>query len=161
LKRPRPRLLKCVLAISAFPAAASAELLRVEQSYGGIECASCVDSIAKGIKRVRGVESAEVNPGKNVVVVHLAAGNRVKLEAIRDAIKATGFTPGEAAIEARGKLDDKQFVVEGTRQVFATQSEKVTEGVATVTGEVPASGPGEPLRLNIRALKSARAPGAP
>jgi copper chaperone CopZ len=134
----------------------------VEQSYGGIECHSCVDSIAKGVKRLRGVESAEVDAKKNMVVIQLADGNRVKIEAIRDAIKATGFTPGDATIEARGKLNDKQFVVDGTRQVFEVETADAPAGdPATVTGEVPASGPGEPLRLKIRTLRIIKAPGAP
>jgi copper chaperone CopZ len=137
-------------------------LIRVEQSYGGIECLSCVDSIARGIKRLRGVGSAEVDTKKNTVRIELAEGNRVKIEAIRDAIKATGFTPGYATIEARGRLNEKQFIVDGTRQVFEIESaDAPAGGAATVTGEVPASGAGEPLRLKIRAFRIIKAPGAP
>jgi hypothetical protein len=110
-----------------------------------------VEAIARGIQRLRGVESADVDAKKSVVRITLATGNRVKLEAIRDAIKATGYTPGDAAIEAKGKLAAKKFVVDGSRQVFETDSAE-PDGIGTVRGVVPASRPGEPLRLNVQRL---------
>ena len=151
------------LAISVLSVPAFAELLHVEQSFGGFECLSCVESIVKGAKRLRGVESAEVDAKRGVVHIRLAEGNRVKLDAIRDAIKATGFTPGEAAITAKGSLQENQFVVAGSQQVFTTSGEAKKEwpsGVATAVGVVPASSAGEPLRLNIRELRASRPEGA-
>lgn len=153
-------LLRCGLAISIVGGTAYAELLRVEQAFGGFECLSCVESIVKGVKRLRGVQSAEVDAKRGMVRIELAEGNRVKLDAIRDAIKATGFTPGEATITAKGSLQETRFVLDGYQQTFLTPGEaakKWASGVATVIGVVPASAAGEPLRLNIRELR----PGGP
>jgi copper chaperone CopZ len=139
-------------------APAYAELLRVDQSFGGLECASCVDAIAKGIQRLRGVESAQVDAKAGAVHVVLREGNRVKIEAIRDAIKATGFTPGDAAIQARGRIGDGKFVIEGTQQAFEIQppGSEAESGEATAEGIVPASAAGEPLRLRLRSLRLLR-----
>ena len=156
MKRPRQRLLWSALAISVLAPAARAELLRVEQSFGGIECASCVESVAKGLKRLRGVESVELDAEKSVVRIALAEGNRVKLEAIRDAIKATGYTPGDATLEARGKVSGKQFALTVTNQIFEIEGEALpAEGAATIHGAVPASAAGEPLRLRVRSARVA------
>jgi copper chaperone CopZ len=130
------------------------ELLRVEQSFGGIDCAGCASSIVARLKRLRGVSEAEEKDSKVRVV--LEEGNRVKLSVIRDIVKGTGYTPGEAAIAARGRLEQTagqwRFTVED--QVFAVDAAPpgAQAGHAEVEGAVPASGAGEPLRLRILRL---------
>jgi copper chaperone CopZ len=132
----------------------AAELLKVEQRYGGIECASCVDAIARGVKRLRGVESAEVDTKANVVKIALATGNRVTLAAIRDAVKATGFTPGEAAIEAHARLEKRRVVIGD--EIFETAAPDVLEGDAAIAGEVAAAAPGQPTRIKLRRAHARR-----
>jgi copper chaperone CopZ len=148
-----------LLLIAAIPL--HGELLRVEQRYGGMECLSCVRAVESGIKRLRGVESVEAHPKSGVVNVALIAGNRVKLADIRDAVKATGFTPGAASIRAQGQLEEKRFVTGQETFELAGKPHELPAGEAMVEGDVPASGAGEPLRLQIRSARVVKPVGSP
>lgn len=80
-----------------------AELLRVELSMGGLDCASCAQSVDRILKRIKGVDAASFRTQDSVAVLDLKAGNSVRLEQIRDAVKGIGYTPGVAKITARGQ----------------------------------------------------------
>ena len=71
---------------------------------------------------MRGVQSAELMPEKNLAILKLLEGNTIRLERIRDEIKGVGFTPKEAAISALGRASQDQgiwsFTMEGTNQKF-------------------------------------------
>jgi copper chaperone CopZ len=83
---------------------ARAEFLTIDQKYSGIDCASCVTAIEKGIKRIRGVETVEVVAAEAVAKVKLAPSNTAGLDRVRDAIKATGYTPDTARVTVRGRV---------------------------------------------------------
>jgi copper chaperone CopZ len=89
-----------------------AEFLRVELTLGGLECASCAQSVDRSLKRIRGVESAEFRTAGSVAIVQLAPGNKVDLARIRDAVKGIGYTPKSAKVTARGEAreQDGQWV---------------------------------------------------
>jgi copper chaperone CopZ len=99
-----------------------AEFRRIQYTVAGMDCVSCVDSLTKRLKRIRGVDSAELNVQKGTAVLELARGNAVKLDLIRDEIKGAGFTPREARVVVRGKAvtaDGRwRFEVEGSGQVY-------------------------------------------
>ena len=89
---------------AALPVCTRAEFLSIDQKYSGIDCASCVKSIESGIKRIRGVEAVEVVAAEGVAKVKLAPGNTAGLDRVRDAIKATGYTPDTARVTVRGRV---------------------------------------------------------
>jgi cation transport ATPase len=82
----------------------AAEFLSIEQRFGGIVCGSCAESLQKSFSRLRGVESVQVNMEEGVARLTLRPGNRVRLEDIRDRIKAVGFTPAAAQVKAEGSV---------------------------------------------------------
>ena len=82
----------------------AAEFLSIEQRFGGIVCGSCAESLQKSFSWLRGVESVQVNMEEGVARLTLRPGNRVRLEDIRDRIKAVGFTPAAAQVRAEGNV---------------------------------------------------------
>jgi copper chaperone CopZ len=79
-----------------------AEYLRIEQSFGAMDCASCAEFIQKKLTRNPGVESVNVDRKKNVVTVVLKPGNKVRLRQIRDFVEQSGFQPKEAEVVVLG-----------------------------------------------------------
>jgi copper chaperone CopZ len=91
--------------------AARAEFLQVEVFIRDMNCESCSESLAASMKRMRGVEKAEVDFKAGTVRLDLAEKNRVGVEQVWDAIKRVGFTPGETKIRVRGALKGSKLEV--------------------------------------------------
>jgi mercuric ion binding protein len=81
-----------------------AEFRQVEIKVSGLECVSCAESLPKTIERMRGVESATMDPKAGVVLVKLKAGNKLPLEDLRDKLKQAGYTPGDAKVSVVGTM---------------------------------------------------------
>lgn len=92
------------------------------------------------IKKMRGVESVEVLSEQAVVRIELQADNKVRLEAIRDALKGIGLTPKDAKVVARGRAAAGQFTLEGLNQAYAlSPGQPLPDAeLVTVEGVVPA-----------------------
>ena len=82
----------------------SAEFRQVEIKVSGLECVSCAESLPKTLERMRGVESATMDPKAGLVVVKLKTGNKLPLEDLRDKLKQAGYTPGDAKVNAVGAM---------------------------------------------------------
>lgn len=124
--------LVCLAALACLPL--PAEYLVMEHHFGGIECGSCAESLARSVRKMRGVEEVEVDAKQSVLRVRLAAGNRVRLSTVRDTMKSVGFTPQEARVEAQGQVDGGEFIVSGERLRLA--GKPVTGAVVRLTGSV-------------------------
>jgi hypothetical protein len=100
---------------------ARAEFLRIEQSLASLDCASCAESLATRMKRLRGVESAATTPD-GFVRIELKPDNTVRLETVRDLVKGGGFTPHEARVRVRGTAVETggrwEFQVTGLDQSY-------------------------------------------
>jgi len=93
-----------ILAAFAFvPINASAELLLVEQRFGGMVCSSCGGGLQSSLARISGVESVDVKLEEGLVRIRLKPGNTVDLRTLQDRIKGIGFTAQCADVEAVGE----------------------------------------------------------
>jgi hypothetical protein len=141
---------------------ARAEFVRIEQSLTQLDCASCAESLAARLKRVRGVASASLGAG-GFVRLELKPDNTVRLETIRDLAKGGGFTPGEARVRVRGKAVEREgkawLEVAGLDQTFRLD---LGTGVAppragqriVVEGIVaPPAAPATPPALGVTAVE--------
>jgi copper chaperone CopZ len=133
-----------VLIITVLAAAAGrAEFRWIEQEFGGLECASCAESIGTRLKRLRGVESVEVDAAAGRVRITLAAENRVRLETVRDSLKGVGYTPGPARVRVRGTAEQAEgewlFRVQGLDGAYRLAGEKrpAAGEMVVVEGKVP------------------------
>jgi hypothetical protein len=71
------------------------------------------------MKKVAGVSDVHVSLNKGLTALDLKPGNTVTLAALRQIIKNNGFVPKDAAIVARGAIDDHEsttLVVSGTNE---------------------------------------------
>jgi copper chaperone CopZ len=74
----------------------------VEQSFGGIDCASCADFVQKKLTTNPGIQSVQVDRKKGLLTVDLKPGNTVKLRQIRDLVQQSGFTPKDLRVTVIG-----------------------------------------------------------
>ena len=149
---------------AAFPTA-YAEYRQIDVDVRDLDCASCVTSLTGSLKKIRGVEKAEIGTSEGIVKITLAAENKVTLERVRDQIKGAGFTPGAAKVVVRGKaITDAgkwQFTIEGPNQTYlltTTNDDVVTKlkagGVFTVAGICPAmANPRDQPVLEVQSIR--------
>ena len=147
-----------------FAATLNAEYRQIDIQVKDLDCASCVSSLTGSLKKIRGVEKAEIGMADGSVRLLLAAENKVTLEQIRDKIKGAGFTPRDAKVVVRGKpLTDSgrwQFTIEGTNQTYLlTTSDNGLiaklqgGGMVTVDGVCPAmENPREQPILDVKGV---------
>lgn len=107
---------------------------------------------------MRGVEAVETVAG--MVQVSLQPANRVRLEAVRDAVKNVGYTPAAARVRVRGKAAaGGEFQVEGLDQTFRLKLDPEMEKrlkageLVIVEGAVPVpADPRAQLVLEVTAI---------
>jgi hypothetical protein len=79
--------------------------------------------VSVAIKKLPGVESADVSLNKGLVTIKLASGNTVRVEQIRKAILNDAFKPRDAWVQVIGELFSQsgklEFKVTGTGETFA------------------------------------------
>ena len=114
--------LKFTLLLIAAAGLASAEFRRIELEVRDMDCASCVVSLRNSLKKIKGIESADLSPERGSAILTLLADNKISLDRVRDAIKGAGFTPRMATVIVRGKAITDQgkweFEVEGLHQTY-------------------------------------------
>lgn len=126
---------------------AKAQLQEVEQTVFGMDCAPCAYGLEKRFKGIDGVEVARVSLNEGFAEVELASGNSLTLDALRSAVRDSGFSPREATIRATGTLEkegDSWILVLPTGDRFlleraddqADAYRRLQEGRVTITGRV-------------------------
>lgn len=124
--------------------------------FEGIGCASCVESLPGRMKRMRGVETAEVDAAKGVLKLTLGEGNRVRVEQVRDAIEQDGTKARSAAVEARGQLekDGERWVLRvGPGAAYEVRGEGLAAGQAEVQGEMRELRPGGMIVIEAKQVR--------
>jgi len=144
--------LKSLLVLLCAIATTRAELLHVELQVGGLDCISCVQSVDKALKRIKGVEAASFRTQDSTAVLDLKPGNEVKLEQVRDAVKGIGYTPKAAKVTARGEAREEagkwMLRVTGSDAEYSLDVSETPAiaGVVVVEGSI--AGPGGPLKVS-------------
>lgn len=80
-----------------------AELIKVEQSFGGIQCASCAKFVKNKFAKNASVESVNIDEKKGLLTLQLKPGNKMKIGQILDFVQQSGYTVKETKVVARGK----------------------------------------------------------
>ena len=92
------------------PADSAADILEVEQSVFGMDCAPCAYGVERSLKKLDGVTEVTVSLNEGLVKMSLAPENRVTLTEIRKRILDNGFTPKDAIVRISGVLDTRTSV---------------------------------------------------
>ncbi len=79
--------------------------MRVEQAFGGMECASCADFIKNKLEKNPGVAAVQIDAKKGVVAVDLKPDGKVKPQLIRDWVQQSGYQIKATTLTARGTVE--------------------------------------------------------
>lgn len=79
--------------------------MRVEQAFGGMECASCADFIKNKLEKNPGVAAVKIDAKKGVVAVDLKPDGKVKPQLIRDWVQQSGYQIKATTLTARGTVE--------------------------------------------------------
>ena len=131
-------MIKVSVLVVALASCCEAQLQSVDIRVSGLDCASCGESIEKRLKRVRGVESASFDAGASTVRIVLAPENTAKLDAIRDALKGLGYTPGEAAVVLMGTVSIDRVHLPHQQDAFLLDKAERSSGRVRINGTVSA-----------------------
>jgi hypothetical protein len=93
--------------------------------------------VSAGLRKMKGVETVEIDEAAKVVRVVLLPDNRVRLEAVRDLIKGVGFTPASARVKVRGKALQNEFQVDGLDQKYRLNKPVSAGEMLVLEGVVP------------------------
>ena len=100
-----------------FPRLSRAEILSAELRVNGLACPFCAFGIEKKLRDVEGVEEVEVLLDDGNVRVALTENNRVTVEALREAVSASGFQLAGMLLDVRGRVavDGEEAILDGGR----------------------------------------------
>ena len=121
------------------PNAARAELLRVEFTLPGMDCAYCNGAMSGAVKKLEGVESVELVPEKSTAVIRLKADNKITLAQLRRIIKSVGYDAKDATVTARGRFTEagtRFDLLNGTVLPLATTRSNPPEAIVELAGIV-------------------------
>jgi copper chaperone CopZ len=114
--------MRLTILLLATTLAASAEFRRIDIDFEGTGCASCAESLPERLKRVRGVESAEVDLDRNRVTVHLEPGNKTRLAPLVSRITQDGTKIRRVEAVARGTIarqsGELRFQLSGLNEAY-------------------------------------------
>lgn len=89
------RFLLPVLLLVLPPSLPAAERAVVEIGVAGMSCEFCAYGVEKHLKKIPGVEQAQVSLDAGMARIVMAPGQAAGVEVLRRAINAAGFTPEE------------------------------------------------------------------
>lgn len=94
-----------VLAAAALlPRHAEAQIQEAKQTVFGMDCAPCAHALQKRLGQLEGVTGVTVNLDEGLATLQFDPANRVKLETIRRAVEASGFSARDATVRVEGTL---------------------------------------------------------
>ena len=126
-----------------------AELLHVQVSVRDLNCESCSESLGSILKRMRGVDNAEIDYKAGTVRLDLAPQNRIGIEQVWDAIKRVGFTPSATKVDVRGVVSGGRIEVREASKTYQIEGH-VPDGEAEVKGTTePPPDPRTPIVIRV------------
>jgi len=132
------------------PANVRAEFLRIEVFISDMNCEPCSENLAGSLKRIRGVEKAEVDFKAAKIRLELSEKNRAGVEQVWDAIKRVGFTPGETKVTVRGAVKASKIEVPEIGKTFEVEGQAPQGDSVELTGVItPPSDPRTPIVIRV------------
>lgn len=143
------------------PTSAQAQLQEVEQTVFGMDCAPCAHALENRLGNTKGVATVSVSLNEGRAVLKLDQSNSLTLEAIREAVIQSGFSPQEATVRLTGvvKKGDGTIILSTdagesyklTPSENASSLQRVQEGKrVTVTGQVPKETEGQGTQWTMK-----------
>jgi len=138
------------LLLIALAVPAPAEFLEIRVFIRDMSCESCTESLAAALKRMRGVDTVDVDFKAGTVALKFAPQNRQGPDQVWDAIKRVGFTPGATDVRVRGSVKDGRLEVPETGKSFEIEGRTAAgENVELKGVTAPPPDPRTPVRIKI------------
>lgn len=115
----------------------NAQILELDQKIFGMDCAPCAKGVENRMKRMNGVQNAELDLNEGEAKVTFSDQNTASLHQIQKSIKDGGFSPKEARIKVRGTLqfaDEKWQLITESGDLFVLEDAD-TDTLESNTGE--------------------------
>lgn len=150
--------MRLVLLILLCTIPACAQFRKIEITFQGVGCSSCVESLPDRLRRVRGVESVDVDAAKSRVTLHLGDRNRVRLEQIRDFIQQDGTKVSKASVDVTGELSETggKWMLSlpnvSTQYRIDAPGQTLTPGTWRISGET-SDAAADPIVLRVTAIE--------
>jgi copper chaperone CopZ len=114
---PGVLILQLFLSVNSF-----AQLLTVDLTIFGMDCAICAHGVRTGLKKIDGVETVDVSLEQGLARVQLKPTNKVTLQKIQTVVKKNGFSPKSAKVQLRGTIQHRenrlQVTVSGSAEII-------------------------------------------
>ncbi|MGH2642763.1 MAG: heavy-metal-associated domain-containing protein [Chitinophagaceae bacterium] len=96
------------------------QLLQVNQTVFGMDCAPCAHGVQEGLMKMNGIQAARISLNKGMAFITLNPVNSVTLSAIRKDITDNGFSPRDADVKMRGVLKNinKELALQVQNEFF-------------------------------------------
>lgn len=148
---------------------AGADLIEVDQTIWGMDCAPCAYGMEKGLKKLDGVKQVKVSLNKGNAIIEFAAENKLTLADIRRVVRAGGFTPKAATVTISGTLQregeelrlhvgDTHYALkpsEEAKDVWQRLQKTAVGATVTVGGDTPAD---HDDQIRVRNVKQSEVP---
>jgi copper chaperone CopZ len=125
--RPWMRIVAVVVLWMRLSTPAIGDLRQLEVTVLGMDCAVCAHGIARTLKRLDGVERAEVSLNRGTATITCRLDNTLTLGEISRAIRQNGFRPRQARVTAIGQLSLRDsvliFELKRTRSVLSVEKD--------------------------------------
>jgi copper chaperone CopZ len=110
----------------------SAQLLQMDLTIFGMDCAICAHGVRTGLLKIEGVQKVDVSLEKGSTHIEFKPDNKVLLTQIENAVKRNGFSPKGGNIEFKGRIQNSEVIVTGSNE--------------TVPSTIPKSGTTDPQK---------------
>lgn len=108
-----------------------AEINSVEMKVDGLTCPFCVFGVEKKLKALDEIEGVNTNLKSGFVEVFLKDGKAIDINRLNNAVKESGFTPGDIKVTATGEFTESSgnpaIKVSGSDQIFLLVGSKSHE----------------------------------
>ncbi len=93
--------------------AAYSRFISVTVAVDGMACPFCAYGVEKKLKKVAGVGSISIDLKSGMATLIAAVDSSIDLPGVHEAIRKSGFTPGEIQVTATGTIEksDDEFIL--------------------------------------------------
>jgi copper chaperone CopZ len=98
-----------------------AQIIQMDLSIFGMDCAICAHGVHKTLLKIEGVQKVDVSIEKGLAHIELNSENKVQLQQLENAVRKNGFSPKGGTVDLKGKIQNKggdsiTVIVSGTNE---------------------------------------------
>jgi copper chaperone CopZ len=109
-----------------FTPMAFAQILQMDLSIFGMDCAICAHGVQSTLLKIEGVQKVEISLEKGLAHIEFKPDNKVLLTQIENAVRRNGFSPKGGTVELRGRIQNSQVTVTGSNETVSSISNSGT-----------------------------------